>query len=72
MKDVKSMLENIFLTLFTHLFTHQLYGNLMPNDLGQPLNGMIRNNCRLEYDVHRKTPRVEALRLTLAEKLLKS
>ena len=44
----------------------------MPNDLGQPLNGMIRNNCRLEYDIHRKTPRVEALRLTLAEKLLKS
>ena len=30
----------------------------MPNDLGQPLNGMIRNNCRLEYYVHRKTPRV--------------
>ena len=44
----------------------------MPNDLGQPLNGMIRNNCRLEYDIHRKTPRVEALRLTLAEKLLKT
>ena len=44
----------------------------MPNDLGQPLSGMIRNNCRLEYDIHRKTPRVEALRLTLAEKLLKT
>ena len=44
----------------------------MPNDLGQPLNGMIRNNCQLEYDIHRKTPRVEALRLTLAEKLLKT
>ena len=42
----------------------------MPNDLGQRLNGMIGNNCRLEYDIHRKTPRVEALRLTLAEKLI--
>ena len=42
----------------------------MPNDLGQPLNGMIRNNCRLEYDLHRKTPRVEALQLTMAENLI--
>ena len=43
----------------------------MPNDLGQPLNGMIGNNCRLEYyDIHRKTPRVEALRLTMAETLI--
>ena len=40
----------------------------MPNDLGQPLNGKIRNNCRLEHD--RTTPRVEALRLTKDEKLI--
>ena len=42
----------------------------MPNDLGQLLNGMIRNNCRLEYDIHRKTSTVEARRLTMAEKLI--
>ena len=24
---------------------------LMPNDLGQPLNGKIRNNCRFEHDI---------------------
>ena len=42
----------------------------MPNDLGQPLNGKIRNNCRLQHDIHRTTPRVEALRLTMAEKLI--
>ena len=23
----------------------------MPNDLGQPRNGKIRNNCRLEHDI---------------------
>ena len=42
----------------------------MPNDLGQPLNGKVRNNCRLQHDIHRTTPRVEALRLTKAEKLI--
>ena len=42
----------------------------MPNDLGQPLNRKIRNNCRLEHDIYRTTPRVEALQLTKAEKLI--
>ena len=42
----------------------------MPNELGQSLNGKIRNNCRLEHDIHRTTQRVEALRLTKAEKLI--
>ena len=42
----------------------------MPNDLGQPLKGKVRNNCRLEHDIHRTTPRVEALRLTKAVKLI--
>ena len=23
----------------------------MPNDLGQPLNGKMRNNCRFEHDI---------------------
>ena len=23
----------------------------MPNDLGQPLNGKIRNSCRVEHDI---------------------
>ena len=42
----------------------------MPYDLGQPLNGKIRNNCQREHDIHRTTPRVEALRPTKAEKLI--
>ena len=42
----------------------------MPNDLGQPLNGKIRNNCRLQHYIHRTTSRVEVLRLTKAEELI--
>ena len=46
----------------------------MPSDLGQPLNGKIRNNFRLEHDIRTwELPRVEELdilRLTKAETLI--
>ena len=29
----------------------------MPNDLGQPLNGKIRNNCRFEHILDNKSKR---------------
>ena len=73
MKDAKkdqSMLENIVLREYFSLYLLIYIMKTQPNDLGQPLNGKIRNNCRLEHDIHRTTPRVEALRLTKAEKLI--
>ena len=34
----------------------------MPNDLGQPLNGKIRNNCRFEHDIQdNKSKRASAM-----------
>ena len=42
----------------------------MPNDLGLPLSGKIRNNCRPEHDISdykSETARVETLSTVFAE-----
>ena len=41
---------SIFVNISRFIYSSTSW-KLMPNDLGQPLNGKIRNNCRLEHDI---------------------
>ena len=64
------MLENIVLREYFSVYLLIYIMETHANDLGQPLNGKIRNICRLGQGIHRTTPRVEVLRLTKAKTLI--
>ena len=46
---------SIFVNISRFIYSSTSW-KLMPNDLGQPLNGKIRNNCRFEHDCQRVRP----------------